>query len=140
MVAVRKDNMGPTAQTLYGMLNSWDVRSGRNCKYAVWRDELNDAMASIGLDASCINEEPPQEPVGLSLSVYSHHLWVNAVLQYQDEGTKLFDMVRPSLLISTDYAQMDLRAISEMKRGQVKDGRALLRWAMSFVDSSSRPP
>ena len=137
MVAVRKDNMGPTAQTLYGMLNSWDVRSGRNCKYAVWRDELNDAMASIGLDASCINEEPPQEPVGLSLSVYSHHLWVNAVLQYQDEGTKLFDMVRPSLLISTDYAQMDLRAISEMKRGQVKDGRALLRWAMSFVDSSS---
>ena len=137
MVAVRKDNMGPTAQTLYGMLNSWDVRSGRSCKYAVWRDELNDAMASIGLDESCINEEPPQEPVGSSLSVYSHHLWVNAVLQYQDEGTKLFDMVRPSLLISTDYAQMDLRAISEMKRGQVKDGRALLRWAMSFVDSSS---
>ena len=72
-------------------------------------------------------------PVGSSLCAYSHNLWVNAVLQYQDEGTKLFDIVRPSLLISTDYAQMDLRAISEMKRGQVKDGRALLRWAMGLV-------
>lgn len=138
MVAVRKDNPGPIAQTtLYAMLNTWDVRSGRDYKHAVWQDELNDAMASIGLNASCITEEPPQPPVGSSLCAYSHNLWVNAVLQYQDEGTKLFDIVRPSLLISTDYAQMDLRAISEMKRGQVKDGRALLRWAMSFVDYSS---
>jgi hypothetical protein len=101
------------------MLNTWDVRSGRNYKHAVWQDELNDAMASIGLDTSCITEEPPEMPVGSSLCAYSHNLWVNAVLQYQDEGTKLFDIVRPSLLISTDYAQMDLRAISEMKRGQV---------------------
>jgi len=138
MVAVRKDNPGPIAQTpLYAMLNTWDVRSGRDYKHAVWQDELNDAMASIGLNASCITEEPPQPPVGSSLCAYSHNLWVNAVLQYQDEGTKLFDIVRPSLLISTDYAQMDLRAISEMKRGQVKDRRALLRWAMSFVDYSS---
>ena len=137
MVAVRKD-LGPIAQNpLYAMRNTWDVRSGRGHKHAVWQDELNDAMASIGLDASCITEEPPQPPVGSSLCAYSHNLWVNAVLQYQDEGTKLFDIVRPSLLISTDYAQMDLRAISEMKRGQVKDGRALLRWAMSFVDYSS---
>lgn len=138
MLAVGKDNPGPIAQTsLYAMLNTWDVRSGRNYKHAVWQDELNDAMASIGLDTSCITEEPPEMPVGSSLCAYSHNLWVNAVLQYQDEGTKLFDIVRPSLLISTDYAQMDLRAISEMKRGQVKDGRALLRWAMSFVDYSS---
>ena len=138
MLAVGKDNPGPIAQTsLYAMLNTWDVRSGRNYKHAVWQDELKDAMASIDLDNSCITEEPPEPPVGSSLCAYSHNLWVNAVLQYQDEGTKLFDIVRPSLLISTDYAQMDLRAISEMKRGQVKDGRALLRWAMSFVDYSS---
>ena len=119
------------------MHNSWDVRSGRDYKYAVWQDELNDAMASLGLDVSCITEEPPLEPVGSSVCAYSHYFWVNSMLQYPDEGTKLFDIVRKSLLFSTDYAQIDLRAISEMKRGRIKDGRALLRWAMSFVDYSS---
>ena len=50
MLAVGKDNPGPIAQTsLYAMLNTWDVRSGRDHKHAVWQDELNDAMASIGL-------------------------------------------------------------------------------------------
>ena len=41
MLAVGKDNPGPIAQTsLYAMLNTWDVRSGRNYKHAVWQDEL----------------------------------------------------------------------------------------------------
>ena len=61
---------------------------------------------------------------------------------FRRRDAALFDIVRPSLLICGDYAQMDLRAISEMKRvnvtGQmVKDGRALLRWALSHVDYSS---
>ena len=95
-------------------------------------------MASIGLDGRCITEEPPEEPDRLSLCAHSHKLWVNAVLQFQAEGTALFDIVRPSLLISSNYAQMDLRAISEMKRvnvtGQmVKDGRALLRCSLSLA-------
>ena len=83
------------------MHNSWDVRSGRDYKYAVWQDELNDAMASLGLDVSCITEEPPLEPVGSSVCAYSHYFWVNSMLQYPDEGTKLFDIVRKSLLFST---------------------------------------
>ena len=141
MVAAGK-GPGTTAQTLYAMSNSWDVRSGRDYKHAVWNDELKDAMASIGLDESNINEEPPEEPDRSSVCPYSHNLWVNAVLQFQAEGTALFDIVRPSLLFCSDYAQMDMRAISEMKRvnaaGQmVKDGRALLRWALRHVDHSS---
>ena len=141
MVAAGKEP-GTTAQTLYAMSNSWDVRSGQDYKLAVWKDELKDAMASIGLDESNINEEPPEEPDRSSVCAHSHNLWVNAVLQFQAEGTALFNIVRPSLLICSDYAQMDLRAISEMKRvnrlGQmVKDGRALLRWALRHVDYSS---
>ena len=50
MVAVGKDNPGTTAQTLHAMSNFWAVRSGKDYKHAVWKDELNDAMASIGLD------------------------------------------------------------------------------------------
>ena len=142
MLAVGKDNPGTTAQTLHAMSTSWDMRSGKDFKYAVWKDELDDAMASIGLDVRCITDEPPEEPDRLSLCPHSHELWVNAVLQYQAEGTALYNIVRPSLLISGDYAQMDMRAISEMKRinktGQmVKDGRALLRLALSHVDYSS---
>ena len=58
MLAVGKDNPGTTAQTLHAMSNSWDMRSGKDYKHDVWTDELNDAMASIGLDVRCITDEP----------------------------------------------------------------------------------
>jgi len=40
------------------MRNAWDVRSGRTPKYDIWLDELNDALARLGLDIGCIAEEP----------------------------------------------------------------------------------
>ena len=123
------------------MQNSWDVRSGRTPAFAVWQDELIDALASLGLPISCINEPPPIEPDRSSVSAYKHNLWVEAMMQFQAEGTELFDTVRPSLQVCGAYTQMDLRAISQMKQmdehGIRKDGRALCRWALHFVDYSS---
>ena len=142
MLAVGKKISGLNAQyPLFAMQNSWDVRSGRTPAFAVWQDELIDALASLGLPISCINEPPPIEPDRSSVSAYKHNLWVEAMMQFQDEGTKLFDTVRPSLQVCSAYTQMDLRAISQMKQmdeqGVLKDGRALCRWALHFVDYSS---
>jgi len=60
-----------------------------------------------------------------------------AVDQYQAEGTVLFETVRPSLIIDGVYASRDIGLIQTWKNGAVKDGRSLLRWALSFVDRSS---
>ena len=134
---------GPTAQSassVIAMRNTWDVRSGRTPEYDIWQDELNDALARLGLDIGCLAEEPPLKPVkGSSLSLWEkeYDLWYDATVQFQREGTDLFDTVRHSMIVSGPYAQIDVRAISMMKKGAIKDGRALLRWAFEFVDSSS---
>ena len=109
---------------------------GTASQHAVWKDELKDVLARLGLRFDDINEEPPEKPEGLSLTRVSYQLWLDAVEQYQIEGTALFDAVRPSLPLTGAYTQMDVRAISQMKKEAVKDGRALLRWALDFVNHS----
>ena len=52
--------------------------------------------------------------------------------------TAIFDAVRPSLAdLDGPHSQQDLRRITLWKRDGVKDGRALVRWTLSFVDRSS---
>ena len=125
--------------SLVVMQNSWDVRMGTASQHAVWKDELKDVLARLGLRFGDINEKPPEKPEGLALTRESYGLWLDAVEQYQIEGTALFDAVRPSLPLTGAYTQMDVRAISQMKSetSAVKDGRALLRWALDFVNQSS---
>ena len=53
------------------------------------------------------------------------------------EGTALFDAVRPSLDLDGAYASQDIRLIALWKRDGIKDGRALVRWALSFTDRST---
>ena len=112
---------------------------GTASQHAVWKDELKGVLARLGLHFGDINEEPPEKPEGWALTRVSYQLWLDAVEQYQIEGTALFDAVRPSLPLTGAYTQMDVRAISQMKSdtSAVKDGRALLRWALDFVNKSS---
>ena len=119
------------------MQTGWHVREGRNQEFVIWEDALNDMLPRIGLTRAAANEMPPERPAGDSLSAERMILWGQALVQYQDEGTALFDALRPSLLIDGPYANRDIRLIAGWKRDGVKDGRALLRWALSFVDRSS---
>ena len=114
----------------------WAVREGRGTAYALWEDALGDALPRLGLRQENLVEPPPSKPVGDSLTVESLQLWKEATAYFQDEGTALFDVVRPSLVIDGAYAMQDLRRIALMKRDGVKDGRALVRWALCFADRS----
>ena len=121
------------------MQKLWRVRDGRGHDFTLWNDELDDALARINLDRTSINELPPPEPAPGTWSASRMQLYEAALTEYQWEGTRLFDLVRPSLLIDGPYANRDIRLIATWKNGGVKDGRALLRWALSFVDRSSVP-
>ena len=114
----------------------WTAREGRGTAFALWEDALGDALPRLGLRQENLIEAPPVRPVGDSLNVESLKLWKEATEYFQAEGTALFDIVRPSLVIDGPYAMQDLRRIGLMKRDGVKDGRALVRWALSFADRS----
>ena len=115
----------------------WRPREGRSDNFTLWQDAFGDALADLGLTLASISDMPPPRPLGALANQDTYELWVNAIDQYQLEGTVLFDMVRPSLDVSGAHQEQDLRRISAWKRNGVKDGRALVRWALSFVDRSS---
>ena len=79
----------------------WMVREGPGNAYALWEDALGDALPRLGLRQENLLEQPPVRPTGESLSVESLKLWKEATEYFQNEGTALFDVVRPSLVIST---------------------------------------
>ena len=130
----------------------WKVREGRGRDHALWEDSLKDLLPKLQLKWEQIYEEPPALPTGSALNVERHALWKGAVAQYQDEGTALFEAVRPSLVLIEPYALQDIKTIASFKRDGVKDGRALLRWALELelrplagahrrhIRGSSNPP
>ena len=144
MVAARKNFRGTTAQAAVSQylashtaIPEWRPREGRSDNFTLWQDAFGDALADLGLTLASISDMPPPKPLGPLSDQGTYELWVNAIDQYQLEGTALFDMVRSSLDVSGAHQEQDLRRISAWKRNGVKDGRALIRWALGFVDRSS---
>ena len=118
-------------------LPEWRVRDGRGTSFTKWNDALDDALATLGLTRDSVEELPPSMDSGVSVTAEARKLWSDAVAQYQDEGTALFDCVRPSLVIDGPYEVQDITRIARWKKGTIKDGRSLLRWALSFVEQTS---
>lgn len=115
----------------------WRPRDGRNKTFIFWEDAVMDAIAHLGLKREDLFEQPPACPTDASLTAHSYSLWYEATLQWQQEGTQLFDLVRPTLDLSGPHADQDVRRLKGWKRDQTRDGRALVQWALSFVDRSS---
>ena len=89
----------------------WRPRNGRDGTFPFWEDALNDAMAARGMSRSAINEAPPTRPPGSTQTVDTYNLWVAAVNHYQQEGTMLFDLLRPTLDLTGPHAELDLRRL-----------------------------
>ena len=111
----------------------WRVRDGWTNTYVLWDNFYGDMLAVIGLNRGSVNDVPPERPIGSSLSAGSYELWVDATNQFQTEGTLLFDIVFSSIDLLGPHADQDLRRIQKWKHDGVKDGRALVRWALSFA-------
>ena len=59
----------------------WRVRDGRGQAHTLWRDELDDVLARIGLTRASIDEAPPIRPGNDSLSASRMELWADALCQ-----------------------------------------------------------
>ena len=146
MVAVGSTILGPTystnsqiaERTKLPLIPMWKPRSGRGATFVLWEDALHDVLPKLGLRRDSVYELPPAKPSGPTLCAESLVLYERAMEQYHNEGTDLFDAVRPSLDLDGPYAAQDIRLIQRWKDeyGR-KDGRSLVRWALSFTDRSS---
>ena len=45
----------------------------------------------------------------------TYNLWVAAVNHYQQEGTMLFDLLRPTLDLTGPHAELDLRRLKNLR-------------------------
>ena len=115
----------------------WMPRTGRTSAFVLWEDALRDVLPTMGMRRDDVYEEPPPRPNANTLSRESLDLWSRAMEEYQATGTMLFEIVRPSLDLDGPWAGQDIRLIQGWKRDGVKDGRSLVRWALSFTDRSS---
>ena len=88
------------------MRNTWEPRTGRTPEYAIWHDELIEVLIKLGLSEANIKEKPPEKPEEATRNVDACNLWADAVEQYQDQGTCIFDAARGSLLHLSAYTQM----------------------------------
>ena len=115
----------------------WKVRDGRTKTWVLWDNFYGDMLAVIGLNRTSVYDVPPVRPDASQISAESYELWVGAANQFQSEGTLLFDIVINSLDLLGPHVDQDIRRIQKWKHDGVKDGRALVRWALSFVDRST---
>ena len=145
MVAAGSNILGPihsdnsqTAVHKIPLIPMWKPRGGRGPAHVLWEDGLHDVLPKLGMRRDDLHAPPPERPSGHTLCAESLHWYERAMDQYHREGTELFDAVRPSLDLDGPYAAQDIRLIQKWKDeyGR-KDGRALVRWALSFVDQSS---
>ena len=146
MVAAGSNILGPislsdnsqTAGQKIPLIPMWKPRSGRGPAHVLWLDGLHDVLPKLGMRRDDLHAPPPERPAGHTLCAESLVWYERALDQYHREGTELFDAVRPSLDLDGPYAAQDIRLIQKWKDeyGR-KDGRALVRWALSFVDQSS---
>ena len=124
------------------ILHQWRPRNGKDGDYELFRDTLDDALVSIGIDPSAIDYQYPhmtqlrksqpqlQEP---QLSEMLAH----ATEEWQLQGNVIYHMVKTALLIDGVHQSEDLEDMRAFARGLTRDGRALLRWAHQWSDDST---
>ena len=114
------------SSALFSIMPQWKVRDGRGPAFVLWEDAFHDVLAYLRIKRESIYADPPSRPVGSALTAGSYAMWTAATLDFQAQGTVLFDNVIRSLDLDTEYLGQDIRRIQAWKQDGVKDGRSLV--------------
>eukprot|EP00964_Phaeocystis_antarctica_P144753 scaffold110641_cov36-Phaeocystis_antarctica.AAC.1 len=88
----------------------------------------------LGLTVDNAFEAPPEVPEGSCQELVDQCALARD--QHLDEGNQIWEVLYPTVDLSGLHSAQDTRRLENWKRGTVKDGRAFLRWALTFVDRS----
>ena len=145
-IQIEEDHMRNVVSRNTAMQSKWSPRTGASLEQRLWLDEVEDVLARFGESIDTLNEPEPSFgslshsiSLGAEAKVRLFHL---ARQEWQVFGTAIFDAVRPSLILDGKHFEIDLAAIKKMKSvlpggHAFRDGRALIRWALEFVDKTS---
>ena len=104
---------------------------------------LRNAIIRCGLINVVNDGKPPSRETvigmnpGLTAEEIDDKLY-EAMVQYQEENAKLFDVINLSIDFKTDWEILDSEYISDnFVKGAVRDGNGLMQWAASFHDPKS---
>jgi len=105
-------------------------------------DELNDELVSDTLDSVSSPSTPGYSPFRGVVALRSadgslRRLTAEELDHWKSVNTALYWHVLPSLNLDTAQKLSDVRKVNSFFSGRLADGRALLRWARSFVDASA---
>ena len=123
-------------------LHPWRPRDGQCEDYELFKDSLIDNLIALDLDPDIVKWEVPsvaqirKSQPSLKEPQLSEML-VSATLEFQAQGTAIFTMVKPALVLDGVHQSEDLEEIRALTRGKVRDGRGLLEWAEQWCDYST---
>ena len=112
----------------------WAPRNGRDATYPNWFVYVKDNLAVFGLTVDNAFEDPPEVPKGSCQELVDQCALARD--QHLDEGNQMWELLHPTVDLSGLHSAQDTRRLENWKRGTVKDGRAFLRWTLTFVDRS----
>ena len=105
-----------------------------------WLANLADVITSNGLDDLWENQQlPTREAVARQFtdktSEQQQELFGRAMQQWQSENTRLYFLVKDSVVISGDWEALDRETIKErFTSGRLRDGVAFVQWVNSYHD------
>ena len=117
----------------------WRPRDGKTLQLERLLDDLQDRLGTAKISEGTLNDPMPtftqianRYPGRSEEDLRALH--ERACREFQDENRFIWDSLRPSLLIDGVYERSDRQAIRELTTGIEKDGRGLLRWALTWSD------
>ena len=113
----------------------WIPRGGRCATFNSWFVYIKDNLAVFDLTVDNAFDDPPEVPKGSSQELVDQCALARD--QHLDEGNQMWDLLHPTVDLSGLHSAQDARRLENWKRGTVKDGRAFLRWVLTFVDRST---
>ncbi|MAT60716.1 MAG: hypothetical protein CMH41_03515, partial [Micrococcales bacterium] len=122
------------------VLPSISLRNASTTQFVHWNVAFNNVVGMNNLTQLVAEGQPPTRAAinGLNTNLSSQAVderYEEALREYQEENTKLFFIIAPSITTTGEWQTIDMEYIMEnFTAGTVRDGNGLLQWFRSKHD------
>ena len=123
-------------------LHHWRPRDGKGDDRDLFHDSLVDNLIALGLDPDCMNWPMPTKSAIRKLQPNLKEPEItemlnSAIKEYQAQGTAIYMMIKPALILVGTHQNEDLEEIRTFTLGRNRDGRGLIEWAEQWCDDTT---
>ena len=130
------------AASLKSSMHPWRPRDGKCDDRDLFHDSLVDNMIALGLHPDCVNWPVPTKAAVRKTQPNIREPQVSemlnaAIIEYQAQGTAIYIMCKPALILTGVHQNEDLEEIRTFTHGKNRDGRGLIEWAEQWCDDTT---